>query len=98
MSRSLLSFSLAVVIAAAPTAAFAAKQLKIQGIEKPTLDADFALPRRGLTMAQVERDFGRPSEKVPAVGEPPIARWIYSKFIVYFETDRVIHAVVLKSK
>ena len=29
-----------------------------------------------------------------AVGEPPITRWEYRNMIVYFEYDRVIHAVM----
>ena len=29
-----------------------------------------------------------------AVGEPPISRWVYADFVVFFEYDRVIHAVI----
>jgi hypothetical protein len=50
-------------------------------------------PARGLTMDKVEAKFGAPSRRVPAVGEPPITRWEYPGFVVYFERDRVIHAV-----
>ena len=32
--------------------------------------------------------------KVPAVGKPPISRWEYPGFVVYFEHDHVIHSVV----
>jgi hypothetical protein len=31
---------------------------------------------------------------IPAVGRPPISRWEYPGFIVYFEHEHVIHAVV----
>jgi len=51
------------------------------------------LPGRGMTKDQVESRFGSPPEKVEAVGEPPISRWVYSGFTVYFEYDHVIHAV-----
>jgi hypothetical protein len=51
------------------------------------------LPGRGMTKDQVENRFGSPSEKIEAVGEPPISRWVYSGFTVYFEYDHVIHAV-----
>jgi hypothetical protein len=44
-------------------------------------------------MDKVEAKFGAPSRRVPAVGEPPITRWEYPGFVVYFERDRVIHAV-----
>lgn len=50
-------------------------------------------PRAGVTMQSVEARFGAPSERRPAVGDPPITRWEYPGFIVYFEYDRVIHAV-----
>ena len=51
-------------------------------------------PTRGMSQASVEARFGMPRDKIPAVGEPPISRWEYPGFIVYFEYDRVIHAVV----
>jgi hypothetical protein len=57
-------------------------------------DAGVAAPARGMTMAQVASKFGDPVTKVPAVGSPPISRWEYAGFVVYFERDHVIHAVV----
>jgi hypothetical protein len=60
-------------------------------------DAGVAAPARGMTMAQVASKFGDPVSKVPAVGKPPISRWEYSGFVVYFERDHVIHAVVSAS-
>jgi hypothetical protein len=60
-------------------------------------DAGVAAPARGMTMAQVASKFGDPVSKVPAVGNPPISRWEYSGFVVYFERDHVIHAVVSAS-
>ena len=51
------------------------------------------LPGRGMTKDQVEDRFGSPPEKVGSIGEPPISRWVYSGFTVYFEYDHVIHAV-----
>jgi len=32
--------------------------------------------------------------KKAAVGDPPISRWEYADFTVYFEYDRVVHAVL----
>jgi len=57
-------------------------------------DAGVAAPSRGMTMGQVSSKFGDPLTKVAAVGNPPISRWEYSGFVVYFERDHVIHAVV----
>ncbi len=54
---------------------------------------DGNMPRNGETMQQVERRFGSPEDRIPAVGDPPISRWIYGEFTVYFEHERVLHAV-----
>jgi hypothetical protein len=59
--------------------------------------SDVATPTRGMTMNQVQSKFGEPVTKVPAVGKPPIARWEYPGFVVYFELDHVIHSVVTTS-
>ena len=51
-------------------------------------------PTRGMTQASVESRYGAPQKTDAAVGDPPISKWHYEKFIVYFEYDRVIHAVL----
>ena len=53
-----------------------------------------ARQERGSTMVTVERKFGAPVTRHPTVGAPPITRWDYPAFSVFFERDRVIHAVV----
>lgn len=63
-------------------------------IEKVERDSDVPVPGHGLTMNQVEQRFGQPESRVPAVGEPPIARWVYPDFTVYFEHQYVINSVV----
>jgi hypothetical protein len=55
---------------------------------------DTVQPTRGMTQARVEATYGRPDAKVAAVGDPPITRWEYRDFVVFFEFDRVIHSVV----
>ena len=57
-------------------------------------ESDVATPARGMTMDQVASKFGAPVTKVPAVGKPPISRWEYPGFVVYFEGEHVIHSVV----
>lgn len=52
-----------------------------------------AQPARGQTMQQVEARFGAPVQRRAAVGQPPITRWEYADFVVYFESQYVIHAV-----
>jgi hypothetical protein len=56
-------------------------------------DSNVDRPKRGSTMTDVEKHFGAPVEKHPTVGQPPITRWDYAGFSVFFEHDRVIHAV-----
>jgi hypothetical protein len=51
-------------------------------------------PTRGMTQASVESRYGSPVSIEAPVGEPPITRWEYANFVVFFEYDRVIHAVV----
>jgi hypothetical protein len=50
-------------------------------------------PSRGMTQSGVETKFGSPNAKKAAVGDPPISRWEYGDFVVFFEYDKVIHAV-----
>jgi hypothetical protein len=60
-------------------------------------DSALATPLRGMSMQQVESRFGAPARKVPAVGKPPISRWEYPEFVVYFEYEHVVHSVVSTS-
>jgi hypothetical protein len=53
-----------------------------------------ARPGRGITMHDVEAKFGTPERRYPAVGKPPITRWDYPSFSVFFEYNRVVHSVV----
>jgi hypothetical protein len=55
------------------------------------------VPTRGLSMADVERSFGAPASRLAAVGQPPITRWVYPGFVVFFEGSRVIHAVATQA-
>lgn len=62
----------------------------------PAAATAVATPGRGQTMAQVERQFGAPTERFAAIGQPPITRWVYADKIVFFEYDHVVHAVTLR--
>lgn len=68
-----------------------ADTLQMRGL---SADGDGVRPTRGMSEASVEAKYGSPKSKQAAVGEPPISRWEYDNFIVYFEYDKVIHAVV----
>ena len=52
-------------------------------------------PQRGSSMTAVEAKFGAPANKSSPVGNPPITKWFYPNFVVVFEHDKVLHAVVV---
>jgi hypothetical protein len=54
-------------------------------------------PNRGSSMATVESRYGAPSNRHAAIGSPPISRWDYPQFSVYFEHDRVLHTVLVST-
>ena len=51
-------------------------------------------PKTGMSKAQVRKTYGDPNSTVGAVGTPPISRWIYKDFTVYFEYNHVVHSVL----
>ncbi len=58
---------------------------------------DATVPSRGMTKQAVESAFGEPNRRGSAIGNPPISRWEYDRFTVYFEDDRVLHSVISSS-
>lgn len=54
------------------------------------------MPAKGMSMRQVEKRFGTPNAKLEPVGDPPITRWKYDEFTVYFEHQYVIHSVLTR--
>ena len=51
-------------------------------------------PHTGMDMASVRQQYGDPLSEGSAIGDPPIIRWEYNGFSVYFEHDLVLHSVV----
>ena len=51
-------------------------------------------PQRGSSMDAVQAKYGEPSNKSGPVGTPAITKWFYPNFVVVFEHDKVLHAVV----
>jgi hypothetical protein len=95
--RRALLYSTAMRTALALTLAFMALPLSAETLvvdgSVQVRPVSIELPRRGLSMAQVEARFGAPRTRHSAVGQPPITRWDYDGFSVYFEYQHVIHAV-----
>ncbi|WP_443191377.1 phosphodiesterase [Pseudomonas indica] len=54
---------------------------------------DIAMPSHGESQRAVLERFGLADEEHPPVGRPPITRWDYRDFSVYFESGRVIDSV-----
>lgn len=101
------SLPIAIMLAAAglavPQVADAAQSRSAHGdnllIHRVQQEKDMNLPRRGLSMAQVEKTWGAPQRKLSPRGgdtakHPQINRWEYPNFIVYFEHSHVIHSVL----
>ncbi|MCO7225844.1 hypothetical protein [Pleionea sp. CnH1-48] len=85
---------IAAVIAAGPMLAIAEESEPVpvgsQGQQQST-------PRHGISMDSVRSQYGEPAQILQPVGEPPITRWVYQDFTVYFEFDKVIHSVTHKA-
>lgn len=62
------------------------------GSGSSTFDAP-GKPTRGMSQDSVRTSYGSPQSMSDAVGEPPISRWEYAGFVVFFEYDKVIHTV-----
>ena len=60
----------------------------------PAPESSGQQPARGMSMEKVEAAFGAPANRVAAVGNPPITRWEYPGFVVFFENNIVLHSVV----
>jgi len=89
-----LSLTLALLIAS-PLSTYADTLLMDAVSAAPPNSAD-GLPRpgNGASMSAVQAQFGEPDSRHDAVGIPPVSRWVYPAYTVYFEHDRVIASVI----
>lgn len=76
-----------------------AETLLVQRVQQENATA---MPKRGMTMAEVQARFGAPADRLdPRGGQkrawPTINRWSYPAFTVYFEKNRVVDAVANKA-
>ncbi len=65
-----------------------AEQIRIPSPAAVTLDL-----ARGASMGEVEKQWGNPEKKHAAVGAPPITRWDYPSYSVFFEHSKLLHIV-----
>lgn len=102
MTRLSTVISLTLALCIAPAAALAQDRTQTGDVllveRSEQAERSMNLPPRGISMAEVERRFGAPAQKHAPVGgnrpqHPPITRWSYPEFSVYFEHSTVIDAV-----
>jgi hypothetical protein len=86
--KTLLAALLAALIV---STAATADVLLIEDVERAKT---MSLPDNGLNKQQVSQRWGEPLQRYAAVGAPPITRWRYDGYSVYFEYDRVISTVL----
>lgn len=76
------------------SAATLAEVIKIPIGSQNTTAANVERPALGMVKIRVLEDFGEPVQRHAPVGNPPIERWDYELFSVYFEYDHVVHSVL----
>ncbi|NIM70594.1 MAG: hypothetical protein GTN86_08235 [Xanthomonadales bacterium] len=76
------------LIATAPALADVLIIDEVRQVERMTL------PRNGQSKANIEAQYGAPKKRHEAVGDPPISRWEYEDYSVYFEYDLVLFSVL----
>jgi hypothetical protein len=81
--------ALLLALSAAPLSA----ETLVVGDQVQLRESKIEVPARGSSMTAVEARFGAPRTRHEAVGKPPITRWDYDGFSVYFEYQHVVHSV-----
>jgi hypothetical protein len=88
-----IALMLLIPIALAGTCAAARAETLVVDDQVMVRESSVERPAKGSTMKTVESKFGTPASRHPTVGQPPITRWDYPGFAVFFEGEHVIHSV-----
>ena len=99
MTRMVLALMLPAMLAAGfgllTTGSLSADVLLIEEVRQ----ADrMELPTNGMKQTEVRDRFGAPVKTAAPVGDPPITRWDYNGWSVYFEYDLVLFTVLHKGQ
>lgn len=70
-----------------------AEEIRIPVGEQSKIQPEIDMPTKGMSRERVKSLFGEPLEEFAAIGQPPISRWKYKEFTVYFDSNTVIHCV-----
>lgn len=89
-----VSLLLATVLIAAYSNSLAAETITVPVASQAPDKQSIERPKSGLLGSQVVKKFGEPLAVNSPVGEPPISRWEYADFYVYFEYNHVVHTVL----
>ena len=93
MTRMVLTLMLAFIAGLAPFGLLTADVLLIEEVRQAER---MDLPENGQSMDDVQARFGQAANKNAAVGDPPITRWDYDRFSVYYEYGLVLFTVLHK--
>lgn len=91
MKKLLLLLSIALLCSSTVSLA---ETLTVPTYSVPNTSSGVLRPTRGMSMSAVTQKFGNAQQKSAAIGEPPITKWTYPDFIVFFEYSHVIHSVI----
>jgi hypothetical protein len=94
--RLIFATSLVVIAGMGLTLTASAEELKMP-VESALPQQDtisLQMPIKGMSKEAVRYQYGEPNQIEAPVGKPPITRWIYGRYTVYFEGDYVIHSVI----
>lgn len=93
MTRKVLALVLAFLAGLALPTVLSADVLLIEEVRQAET---MNVPANGMTTAAVRARYGEPAQTHAAVGDPPITRWDYDQWSVYFEYDLVLFTVLHK--
>lgn len=93
MTRMVLALVLGAMALTIPNGRAVADVLLIEEVRQ---SERMTLPINGMSKEDVRSNFGAPAQTHSPVGDPPITRWDYDGWSVYFEYDLVLFTVLHK--
>ena len=95
MTRMVLALVLGAIALTIPNGPAGADVLLIEEVRQ---SERMTLPANGTDKDGVRSQFGAPQQTHSPVGDPPITRWDYDGWSVYFEYDLVLFTVLHKGQ
>jgi len=95
MTRMVLALILGFIVLPAAVGTAVADVLLIEEVRQAE---SMQLPDNGMKKSEVRSSYGDPAKIHNPVGDPPITRWDYQNWSVYFEYDLVLFTVLKKGQ